>query len=192
MDHSVKVGASHTPSQTHLPLTSRSPRTHRWVPSHSPTVSCAYRAAGWRQPLPTRSPSMPSSARAAAPACRRAEALEVRYRAAAGVGEEAHSRQRHWCPWSKPVNVETWGHVSGPIVMAHALAELRYGIVAHQHESGFKCGYISAQTLYKLTTQAPRPVGRAACTPRLLATFGFRTCCCSALSPATPRYPSDA
>ena len=37
--------------------------------------------------------------------------------------------------------------MSGPIVMAHALAELRYGIVAHQHESGFKCGYISAQTL---------------------------------------------
>ena len=68
----------------------------------------------------------------------------MRYGAAAGVGEEAHSRQPHWCPWSKPVNVETWGHVSGPIVMAHALAELRYGIVAHQHESGFKCGYISA------------------------------------------------
>ena len=72
----------------------------------------------------------------------------MRYRAAAGVGEEAHSRQPHWCPWSKPVNVETWGHVSGPIVMAHAFAELRYGIVAHQHESGFKCGYISAHTLY--------------------------------------------
>ena len=68
-------------------------RTHRWVHSHSPTVSCAYRAAGWRQALPTRSPSIPSSARAAAPACRRAEALEVRYRAAVGVGEEAHSRQ---------------------------------------------------------------------------------------------------
>ena len=43
--------------------------------------------------------------------------------------------------------VETWGHVPDPIVMAHALAELRYGIVAHQYESGFKCGYISAQTL---------------------------------------------
>ena len=24
----------------------------------------------------------------------------MRYRAAVGVGEEAHSRQRHWCPWS--------------------------------------------------------------------------------------------
>jgi hypothetical protein len=46
--------------------------THRWVPSHSPTVSCAYRAAGCRQPLPTCSPSMPSSARATVPACRRA------------------------------------------------------------------------------------------------------------------------
>ena len=58
----------------------------------------------------------------------------MRYRAAVGGAEEAHSRQRHWCPWSKPVNVETWGHVSGPIVMAHALAELRCGIVARQHE----------------------------------------------------------
>ena len=62
----------------------------------------------------------------------------MRYGAAAGVGEEAHSRQPHWCPWSKPVNVETWGHVSGPIVMAHALAELRYGIVARQHETHFQ------------------------------------------------------
>eukprot|EP00964_Phaeocystis_antarctica_P147325 scaffold113868_cov63-Phaeocystis_antarctica.AAC.1 len=34
---------------------------------------------------------MPSSARAAALACRQAGALEVRYRAAVGVGEEAHS-----------------------------------------------------------------------------------------------------
>jgi hypothetical protein len=72
----------------------------------------------------------------------------VRYRAAVGVGEEAHSRQRHWCPWSKPVNVETWGHVPYPVVMANAFAELRYGIVARQHENGFKCGHISAQTLY--------------------------------------------
>ena len=70
----------------------------------------------------------------------------MRYRAAVGVGEEAHSRQRHWCPWSKPVNVETWGHVPGPVVMAHALAELRYGIVARQHENGFKCGHNFAQT----------------------------------------------
>ena len=134
----MKVGASHTPSQTLLPLTSRSPTPHRWVPSHSPTVSCAYRAAGWRQPLPTRSPSMPSSARAAAPACRRAEALEVRYRAAGGVGEEAHSRQRHWCPWSKPMNVETCADVADLIVMAHAFAELRDGVVARQHEKRFE------------------------------------------------------
>jgi hypothetical protein len=68
-------------------------------------------------------------------ACRRSSlqastgALEVRYRSAVGVGEEAHSRQWHWCPWSKPVNVETWGHVPGPVVMAHAFAELRYGIL---------------------------------------------------------------
>ena len=42
----MKVGASHTPTQTHLPLTSRSPRTHRWVPSHSLTAPCAIHAAG--------------------------------------------------------------------------------------------------------------------------------------------------
>jgi hypothetical protein len=42
----------------------------------------------------------------------------VRYRAAMGIGEEAYSRQRHGCLWSKPVNVETWRHVPGPIVMA--------------------------------------------------------------------------
>eukprot|EP00964_Phaeocystis_antarctica_P077165 scaffold47818_cov69-Phaeocystis_antarctica.AAC.1 len=78
---------------------------------------------------------MPLSARAAAPAYRRAEALEVRFRAAAGVGEEAHSRQPHWCPWSKPMNVETCGHVADLIVMAHAFAELRDGVVARQHEN---------------------------------------------------------
>ena len=91
---------------------------------------------------------MPSSARAADPACRRAEALEVRYPAVAGVGEEAHSRQRHWCPWSKLVNVETWGHVADLIVMGHAFAELRNGVVACLHENGFKYGHNFAQTLY--------------------------------------------
>ena len=65
--------------------------------------------------------------------------------------EEAHSRQRHWCPWSKPVNVETWGHVSDPIVMAHALAELRCGIVARQHENRFKSGRNFNHTLYNVT-----------------------------------------
>eukprot|EP00964_Phaeocystis_antarctica_P083614 scaffold52604_cov72-Phaeocystis_antarctica.AAC.1 len=81
---------------------------------------------------------MPSSTRAAAPACRPAEALEVRYRAAGGVGEEAHSRQPHWCPWSKSMNVETCGHVADLIVMAHAFAELRDGVVARQHEERFR------------------------------------------------------
>ena len=81
----------------------------------------------------------------------------MRYRAAAGVGEEAHSRQPHWCPWSKPVNVETWGHVSGPIVMAHALAELRCGIVARQHENGFKSGRNFNHTPYPKTLLRPPP-----------------------------------
>ena len=40
------------------------------------------------------------------------------------VRKHTPGAQRHWCPWSKPVNVETWGHVSGPIVMAHAWEEL--------------------------------------------------------------------
>ena len=114
------------------------PRPDRSPPKSRPPTPCAYRAAGWRQPLPTRSPSMPTSTRAAAPACRRAEALEVRYRAARGVGEEAHSRQPHWCPWSKSMNVETCGHVADLIVMAHAFAELRDGVVARQHEERFQ------------------------------------------------------
>ena len=102
-----------------------------------------YRVENWLGflgALPTRSSSIPSSARAAAPACRRAEALEVRYPAVAGVGEEAHSRQRHWCPWSKLVNVETWGHVADLIVMGHALEELRYGIVARARDNRFRSG----------------------------------------------------
>jgi hypothetical protein len=41
--------------------------------------------------------------------------------------------------------------------MAHAFAELRYGIVARQHENGFKCGYISAQTLYTVHAQGDKP-----------------------------------
>ena len=41
-------------------------------------------------------------------------------------------------------------HVSGPIVMAHALAELRCGIVARQHEKGFKSGRNLGHTLYMI------------------------------------------
>ena len=87
----------------------------------------------------------------------------MRYGAAAGGAEEAHSRQPHWCPWSKPVNVETWGHVSGPIVMAHALAELRCGIVARQHENGFKSGRNLGHTLYHNLTQSARPKAVIVC-----------------------------
>lgn len=35
----MKVGASHTPSLTLLPLTSPTPTQHRWVPRHSPTTA---------------------------------------------------------------------------------------------------------------------------------------------------------
>jgi len=58
----------------------------------------------------------------------------VRYRAAvrlpwALLGEEAHSRQRDSCPWSKPVNLMWRGdlgtHVLDPrpIVMVHTFAD---------------------------------------------------------------------
>ena len=46
------------------------------------------------------------------------------------------------------MNVETCGHVADLIVMARAIAELRDGVVARQHENGFKCGHNFAQTLY--------------------------------------------
>ena len=74
---------------------------------------CAYRAAGWhyRPFLHICSSSMPASALAAAPACRRARALGVRYLGAAAGAEKAHSRLRHWCLWSKLVIVGTWSLV---------------------------------------------------------------------------------
>jgi hypothetical protein len=64
----------------------------------------------------------------------------VRYRAAVGVGEEAHSRQRDWCPWSKPVNLETWGRVLDPIVMANIFAELGKGTMARERDNRFRSG----------------------------------------------------
>ena len=68
--------------------------------------------------------------------------------AGTGVGEEAHSRQRHWCPWSKSVNVETWGHVPDPIVMAHTFAELGKGTMARARDNRFKSGRNLGHTLY--------------------------------------------
>jgi hypothetical protein len=41
----------------------------------------------------------------------------VRYPGAAGGAEKAHSRQRRWCLWSKPVNLGTWGLVTDPIAI---------------------------------------------------------------------------
>ena len=70
------------------------------------------------------------------------------YRAAAGIGEEANSRQRHWCLWSKPVNVGSWELVPDPIIIAHAFAELGYGTLVHTRENGFRCGHFSGHTLY--------------------------------------------
>ena len=58
--------------------------------------------------------------------------------------------------WSKLMNVETCRHVADLIVMAHAFAELRYGVVARQHENGFKCGHNFVQTLYYVLPAYPR------------------------------------
>ena len=41
-----------------------------------------------------------------------------------------------------------WGHLAVLVVMAHAFAELRNGVVARQHEERF--GHNFAQTLYYL------------------------------------------
>ena len=79
----------------------------------------------------------------------------MRYRGAAGGAEKAHSRQRHWCLWSKPVNLGTWGLVPGPIAMAHAFAELGYGTVVHTRENGFRCGHFLGHTLYFKEHPAP-------------------------------------
>eukprot|EP00964_Phaeocystis_antarctica_P047558 scaffold27518_cov66-Phaeocystis_antarctica.AAC.3 len=73
------------------------------------------------------------------------------------------------------MNVETCGHVADLIVMAHAFAELRDGVVARQHENGFKCGHNFAQTLYlwialrarygfiSLDRECPSVVSRPSC-----------------------------
>ena len=51
----------------------------------------------------------------------------MRYQGALrAVLSKAHSRQRRWCLWSKPVNLGAWGLVPDPIAMAHAFAELGY------------------------------------------------------------------
>ena len=79
----------------------------------------------------------------------------MRYPGAAGGAEKAHSRQRRWCLWSKPVNLGTWGLVPDPIAMAHAFAELGHGTVVkyteYTHHSrkvnGFKCGHILSDAL---------------------------------------------
>jgi hypothetical protein len=79
----------------------------------------------------------------------RARSLEVRYRGAAGGAEKAHSRQRCWCLWSKPVNLGTWGLVPDPIAkglwshraMARAFglqSRVLYGTVVHTRENGFR------------------------------------------------------
>ena len=76
----------------------------------------------------------------------------MRYRAAAvGVGEEAHSRQRDWCPWSKPVNLETGGRVRDPIVMEDIFAELGKGTMARERDSRFRSGRNLGHTLYGFT-----------------------------------------
>ena len=156
----MKVGASHTPSQTPLPLTSRSPTPHCWVRSHSPTATCAYRTAGWRQSLPIhvrfRCPQARVLQLQPAGDQERSKCAK-RYRAVAGVGEEAHSRQRHWCLWSKPVNVETWGRVTVLIVLESALFKTGCCVL------GIRFG-----TLFCLT------LGLASTTPYIVSRYGLK------------------
>ena len=84
----------------------------------------------------------------------------MRYRAAVGVGEEAHSRQRHWCPWSKSVNVETWGHVPDPIVMAHTFAELGKGTMARAAPCSTQPKRIATVHIVKPLALCRRPAAR--------------------------------
>ena len=90
----MKVGGPHThalthTAPTHTDLTVAEHTTPLGAQPQCPTISCAYRAEGWPQSLITRSSSMLSGARVADPAFSRAGALDVRYLAAAGAGEEA-------------------------------------------------------------------------------------------------------
>jgi hypothetical protein len=116
----VKVRASHTPSRTPHPLTSRSSRTHRWdgaQPQSDRCVSCAYRAAGWGQPLPVRSLHVrPRCPQARVP---QLQPLDEQERSKCAIGLPWALVRKHTPgsgtgahAWSKLVNVEMWGHVT--------------------------------------------------------------------------------
>ena len=132
MDHSVNEGRGLTHALTDTPPTDLTVATHSPLGAQprSDRIRCAYCAAGWRQPLPTCTCSMPSSARAAAPACRLPWALVRKHtpQAAARV------------PVVKTGECgDVWRHVPGPIVMAQDMpAELRYGIVAMPSRKRFQ------------------------------------------------------
>ena len=75
----------------------------------------------------------------------------MRYRGAAGGAEKAHSRQRRWCLWSKPVNLGTdVGTRARPHSDGTCLCRARvwHSGTHDTRENGFKCGHIFAQTLY--------------------------------------------
>ena len=59
------------------------------------------------------------------------------------------------------------------IVMAYALAELRHGVVARQHENGFKCGHNFAHTLYLVVCILTSEMERAEATQTLFL-FSYR------------------
>ena len=89
----------------------------------------------------------------------------MRYRGAAGGAEKAHSRQRHWCLWSKPVNLGTWGLVPGPIAMAHAFAELGYGTWYTLAKTVSDVGTFWAIPFTLKSTRLPGRGGRCATKP---------------------------
>ena len=81
------------------------------------------------------------------------------------VGEQERSKCAIGLPWAlvrkhtpgsgtgahmveRPVNVETWGHVLDPIVMAHTFAELGKGTMARERDNRFRSWRNLGHTLY--------------------------------------------
>eukprot|EP00964_Phaeocystis_antarctica_P010132 scaffold5546_cov65-Phaeocystis_antarctica.AAC.7 len=67
------------------------------------------------------------------------------------------------------MNVETCGHVTDLIVMTHAFAELRDGVVARQHEERFQMwAQFRSNPLYRVhvTRVTIQPLGL--CTPAVV------------------------
>ena len=71
---------------------------------------------------------------------------------AAALVRKACSKRRRSRLWSKPVNLRTWGLVSDSIAMVQAFAELRYGVVVHNHARNLYAN-ICTQTIHTLYSE---------------------------------------